>query len=85
MMPMNIVSEIDFEKLKADLKKSMEERSMTTYSLAQELGIAYVTLWSFVTGRKKSFHSATVRKILDRLGLNVWKTGRCPACGKEKV
>lgn len=67
--------EVTNKAIKAEILQEMERQGITTYQLADEIGVRRQTLYSYLNDATEGVNSVTLAKILHRLGFRVLSPG----------
>lgn len=67
--------EVTNKAIKAEILREMERQGITTYQLADEIGMRRQTLYSYLSGATEGINSVTLAMILHRLGFRVLSPG----------
>lgn len=67
--------EVTNKAIKAEILREMERQGITTYQLADEIGVRRQTLYSYLNDATEGINSVTLAKILHRLGFRVLSPG----------
>ena len=67
--------EVTNKAIKAEILREMERQGITTYQLADQIGVRRQTLYSYLNDATEGVNSATLAKILHRLGFRVLSPG----------
>lgn len=67
--------ELTNKAIKAEILREMERQSITTYQLADEIGVRRQTLYSYLNDATEGVNSVTLAKIMHRLGFRILSPG----------
>ncbi len=67
--------ELTNKAIKEEILTEMEHQGITTYQLADEIGMRRQTLYSYLSGATEGINSVTLAMILHRLGFRVLSPG----------
>ena len=67
--------EVTNNAIKAEILREMERQGITTYQLADQIGVRRQTLYSYLNDATEGVNSVTLAKILHRLGFRVLSPG----------
>lgn len=67
--------ELTNKAIKEAILTEMEHQGITTYQLADEIGMRRQTLYSYLSGATEGTNSVTLAKILHRLGFRILSPG----------
>jgi len=67
--------EVTNKAIKAEILREMERQGITTYQLADEIGVRRQTLYSYLNDATEGVNSVTLAKIMHRLGFRVLSPG----------
>lgn len=67
--------EVTNKTIKAEILLEMERQGITTYQLADEIGVRRQTLYSYLNDATEGINSVTLARILSRLGFRVLSPG----------
>ena len=67
--------EVTNNAIKAEILREMERQGITTYQLADEIGVRRQTLYSYLNDATEGVNSVTLAKIMHRLGFRVLSPG----------
>ena len=67
--------EVTNKTIKAEILREMERQGITTYQLADEIGVRRQTLYSYLNDATEGVNSVTLAKIMHRLGFRILSPG----------
>lgn len=67
--------ELTNKAIKEEILREMERQGITTYQLADEIGVRRQTLYSYLNDATEGVNSVTLAKIMHRLGFRVLSPG----------
>lgn len=67
--------EVTNKAIKAEILREMERQGITTYQLADEIGVRRQTLYSYLNDATEGVNSVTLAKIMHRLGFRMLSPG----------
>ena len=67
--------EVTNKAIKAEILREMEHQGITTYQLADEIGVTRQSLYSYLNDATEGINSVTLAKIMHRLGFRILSPG----------
>ena len=67
--------DINNKAIKEEILRELERQGITTYQLADNIGVKRQTLYSYLNDVTEGINSVTLAKILHRLGFRILSPG----------